>query len=94
MQNNLLDFMARSCHYAQEHIDDIQAWGFDPDIRENRFQCVSYQMACFFAQNTVNGNSGVESDVVLAQLVEHPAKSIVDWNVILDRIAIELGGWK
>lgn len=91
---NLLSFMAKACHYAQEHIDDEEAWPIGEVEREDYLQCVSYQMACFLAQNTVFGYNGVESDVVLKELAEHPMKSERQWTTILEGIVLRLGGWK
>ena len=90
----LATFMAKACHYAQSHIDDEDAWSTDPSMREDYLQCVSYQMACFFAQNTPLGDNGVEWEVVLEELVEHPMKSEKKWLAIIERIAKQLGGWK
>lgn len=91
---NLLSFMAKACHYAQEHIDDEEAWPIGEVEREDYLQCVSYQMACFLAQNTVFGYNGVESDVVLKELAERPMKSESQWTTILEGIVLRLGGWK
>ena len=55
---NLETFLAKSLHYAQEHCGDPQAWSMNHEDRANRFECVSYQVACFLAQNTVNGGQG------------------------------------
>lgn len=90
----LIDFLAQACHYAQEHIDDADAWGVDKDTRENLLQCTSFQVACFLSQNTVDGNQGVDWDVVISQLVEHPAKTIKQWEVIIAELAKQYGGWK
>ena len=90
----ILKFMAQACHYAQEHIDDKYAWSIDRRTREDRLQCVSYQMACFFAQNTVRGDEGVDWDIVMFDLATHPMKSEAEWEKILDEIVTELGGWK
>jgi len=90
----LVTFMAKACHYAQSHIDDEAAWPVEPAEREDYLQCVSMQMACFLAQNTPLGNGGVEWDVVLGELVEHPMKSSNQWEKILNQKAKELGGWK
>lgn len=91
---SLVTFMAKACHYAQEHVDDAQAWRIDEGAREQYFQCVSYQMACFFAQNTALGGDGVDWEVVLDDLIAHPMKSEKKWEQILNRIARKLGGWK
>lgn len=90
----LVTFMAKACHYAQQHIDDAQAWPTDEVEREDYLQCVSYQMACFFSQNTKHGWEGVDWDVVMPELATHPMKSVNHWKKILNQIADELGGWK
>lgn len=90
----LVTFMAKACMYAQEHIDDKDAWPTGKIEREDYLQCVSYQMACFFAQNTPRGDNGVCWDVVLYELAEHPMKSEKQWEKILGKIAEDLGGWK
>jgi hypothetical protein len=86
--------MADACHFAQSHIDDVDAWGDDLSIRADRLQCVSMQMACFFAQNTVDGDDGVDWNIVILFLIVHPMKSSDEWEVILNKIAEEFGGWK
>lgn len=90
----LVDFMARACHYAQEHIDDAAAWSKRSEDRWKYLTCVDYQMACFLAQNTVEGDGGVECGVVLDELTGRPMKSISQWLDILNARAKELGGWK
>jgi len=85
----LATFMAKACEYAQEHID---SW--DGEDREQLLQCTSYQMACFFAQNTRKGKNGVECDIILEELIERPMKTEKEWENILNDIADELGGWK
>jgi len=89
----LVNFMSKACHYAQEHISDPDAWSMKEEDRENMLQCVSYQMACFFAQNTINGNNGVEWEVIINELIGK-TKSEKEWEKILNKIAKELGGWK
>ena len=90
---DLVLFMAKACCFAQEHIDDPQAWSTEEIDRENRLQCVSYQMACFLAQNTVFGEEGVEWEVVIDELVAHPMKTEEQWVEILNAVAKKLGGW-
>lgn len=90
----LVTFMAKACSYAQEHIDDAAAWDTGEGAREQLLQCVSFQMACFFAQNTRDGGDGVDWCVVIKPLIEHPMKSEKKWEQILNRIAKKLGGWK
>ena len=96
---HLLDFMAKACHYAQEHIHDSDAWPTDEESREKYLQCVSYQMACFLAQNTALGGEGVEWDIVLPELVERGddrpfIKSINQWRYMLEILVDDFGGWK
>ena len=95
----LVDFMAEACHYAQEHCGDTETY-LDETDRTELLQCVSYQMACFLSQNTVNGKEGVEWDVVLDDITSteknedgYMVKSIKEWKTILNEIAKELGGW-
>jgi len=89
----LLTMMAKACHYAQQHVDDLESWT-DPQLREYMLECTSYQMACFLAQNTVEGQqAGVEWDVVYADLLAHPGKTEEQWADILGGIAQELSGW-
>lgn len=90
---DLLKFMAKACHYAQEHIDDKDAWSVLPEDREQLLQCVSYQMACFLAQNTHRGDNGVEWDVLFPEIIEHPGKSEEEWSAILEKRAQLYGGW-
>ena len=89
----LLDYLARSCAYAQEHIDDLDAWPSGAVEREGLLQCTSYQIACFIAQGTRLGLNGVSWDVVIPELVQHPAKSEEEWVEIISGIAEEHGGW-
>ncbi len=100
--NKLLDFMAQACHFAQDHIGCPDAWPGDPNDRENMLQVVSYQMACFLSQNTLYGDTGVEWDIVIDELVDNTqnddgimAKSVDEWKKILNDLAMnEFGGWK
>lgn len=90
---SLVTMMAKACHYAQGHIEDRDAWPSDKDARIYLLQCTSYQMACFFAQNTLEGESGVDWDVIITFLVSK-MKSEKEWERILNKIAGELGGWR
>lgn len=91
MKKNLIEFLAKACYYAQSHIDD---WDVENTDREQLLQCNSYQVACFLSQNTVEGNNGVEWDVVLNELVEHPMKSVEQWEKIITNLIKQLGGFK
>jgi hypothetical protein len=94
MKTNLIKFLAKNCYYSQEHIDDSQAWDIDEYNRENRLQCVSFSVACFLSQNTVDGGEGVDWDIVIDDLVKHPMKSEKEWTNIIKRKVKELGGLK
>jgi len=100
-KSKLLDFMAKSCHYAQEHCGDPDAWPSDEHSRTQYLQCTSFQMACFLSQNTKEGSGGVEWNVIIDELVDNNknkngmmVKSVNKWKKILSKIADELGGWK
>ena len=86
--------LAKACHYAQQHIECSDAWDISPENREQLLQCTSFQMACFLSQNTRNGDDGVEWDIVMKELIEHPGKNEEEWQVILNSKAKEFGGWK
>lgn len=90
----LAEFMAEACYYAQAHTDDAEVWSTEPGPRADYLQCTSYQMACFFAEHTVFGDKGVEWDVLIEELVEHPMKSENKWLIIIEKVAQQLGGWK
>ncbi len=90
---DLLTFMANACVYAQEHIDDADAWDTSVGHREELLQCTSFQMACFLSQNTVDGSDGVEWEVVLSELCQHPMKTETEWRAILNDQAAVYGGW-
>jgi hypothetical protein len=86
ISDNLVPFLAQMCAYAQEHVNDADAWPIDPASRSSYFSCTSYQVACFIAQNTIFGSDGVEADVVLDQLIQRPAKTESEWRIVLQPI--------
>lgn len=88
---SLTIFLAKMCHYAQDHLFPFSE-SSETD-RETMFQCTSYQVACFLAQNTRNGTDGVDWDIVLGALTE--AEQTEDWwTLTIERLANSLGGWK
>jgi hypothetical protein len=91
---DLVGHLAKWCSYAQEHIDDLEAWPSGIADREDLLQCTSYQVACFVAQNTKYGHGGVPFDVVLPHLAEHPAKTPAEWEAILRQVIAAYGGLK
>jgi|TARA_R110000803_G_scaffold122915_1_gene190903 hypothetical protein len=91
---DLLDFMAKTCFYSQSHVQDLYG-------RENRLKCTSFIISCFLSENTKEGGSGVESNVILKELVNSPIDSDNqirrtedEWRAILQLRVIEQGGWK
>lgn len=91
-QVDLGHILACACHVAQEHVSDPQAWNHSN--LETYMTCVDYQVACFLAQNTINGYHGVECGVVMEELCSMPPWSIEQWEEIIDRRAKDYGGWK
>lgn len=89
----LTKVLAQACHYAQDHIDHLS----DPEHeaeRTKQLECVGHMLSCFIAQNTPQGCEGVSSDTLLDDLIAHPMKSTDEWEVIIDRVVQEYGGWK
>jgi hypothetical protein len=92
---NLIDYMAKSCYYAQAHTQDWE-WA-DPSHQNDwdyLFQCTSYQIACFLAQNTMLGNAGVESSVILEELCNRELKTEKEWQILISNLVSEHGGLK
>jgi hypothetical protein len=101
--DNLLKFMAKSCYYAQSHCGDADAWDRPHQNTDRKYllQCVSYQVACFLAQNTVEGINGVEFEIVLEELADKTlddngmmVKACSEWESIIQGHVDALGGWK
>lgn len=83
-KKNLIETIACMCHYATEHTDGWEVDG-TPDF-EDLFQCTSYTVACFLAQNTKYGSEGVEWYVIMGSLCERPVKTIEEWRVIASNL--------
>ncbi len=86
----LIRFMANACYYSQDFIKD---WELSLEDREQHLQCTSYQIACFLAQNTKDGNGGVEATIVIDELVGE-TKSEEAWERIIWKLVAEFGGLK
>ena len=86
----LITFLANTCVYAQDHISS-----FEGDKKEKEFcmEATSHVVACFLAQNTVEGNQGVESNVILSKLVKKKKDSAYGEKVI-KKLVKEFGGLK
>jgi hypothetical protein len=93
------NILSKMCHYSQDNIraEDMVDGEFEkPEnqrFRASCLACTSYAVACFIAQNTVAGHSGVESDIVLEELVEGNVKSIEEWEVIIQEVVDLYDGW-
>ena len=79
----LIEFLAKMCHYAQEHLLYKGHEAISESDLAGYMQCTSYQVACFLAQNTVEGEDGVDSNVALDKLCEEPVKSVKEWKKII-----------
>lgn len=88
----LIKFMAQACHYAQDHIDDPRAW--EKHERPHLLQCTGHMIACFLAQNTVDGGEGVDSNIIDKELEAHPMKTELEWERIMRKLIGDLGGLK
>jgi hypothetical protein len=88
----LISMMASMCAYAQEHWEeDFKTT--DVALKEERMAATSFAVACFLALNTVQGNSGVEGEVVLVDLIGKP-KTEAQWRKIIGSLVREYGGLK
>lgn len=87
----LLEFLANLCHYSQTS-PHMSGAGSVAD-EDYLMDLVSYQVACFLANYTVEGGHGVESDIVLSELTG-PRRSLQWWRIRLRRLAKSYGGWK
>jgi len=89
----LLDFLVNLCYYSQ----NAPQLGIEAELEaedaEYWLSLVSYQVACFLANYTVEGSGGVESDVILADLVER-RRSERWWRARMRRLVTSYGGWK
>ena len=84
---DLISFLAKMCYYAQEHINDKDAWSTDRIDRADKLECTSYAVACFLSQHV---NDSVDWDVVIQELSEYPAKPIPQWELIITDIIHKL----
>jgi hypothetical protein len=101
MKVDLIEMLAMICYCAQENICDPEFHSTEFCYRESAFIATSYVIACFLAKYTVNGNEGVESEIVLEQLIDiklddngYMLKSLDKWKDIICNIANEFGGFK
>ncbi len=81
--------------YAQNHVSyptNAHSWDHSRANLEYLFQCTSYSVACFLAQNTNLGCGGVEWDVVIDHLCDMPEKSEEWWIDKISNLIDTFGG--
>jgi hypothetical protein len=93
-KKQFITVMAQICHFSQENVGDPQAYPSKPDELSPYMVNTSYQIACFLAQNTVNGSGGVESDIILDLLCEMPFKSVAYWEGAIGQLVKDCGGFR
>lgn len=86
----LITFIANICVYAQDHFSS-----FEGSEAEKKFamEATSHTVACFIAQNTIDGSQGVETNIVLSKLVKKK-KELPYWEKVISKIVQEFGGPK
>ena len=101
MKVDLIETMSRICYHAQEDVCDPEYHDADFCVRESAFSVTSYVIACLLAKYTFNGHGGVESEIVLAQMIDtslnefgYMLKSLDEWMEIINAIVHSLGGLK
>lgn len=86
----LIDFLVKTCVYAQDHSGDLLAWGpRNSSYLHDAMEHTSYVVACFLAQNTRGGNDGVSYDIVLDKLVG-PVLSERQWTRVITDLVTSL----
>lgn len=97
----LVKTLSQICYYAQDHISDPEVWPTETFDREKYFECTSHTIACFLAQNTVRGDEGVDSNIVLDHLVDRKKnragfmiQTEKRWEKIIERLVDCYGGVK
>ena len=88
----LISMVASMCSYAQEHWAEAFKCA-TTQWKEDCMAATSFAVACFLAQNTVQGNIGVEWEVVLVELIGQP-KTEAQWRKIIGTLVREHGGLK
>ena len=85
----LLKFMAQACESAQDHMQ----YCLDEVNREDYLQCTTYQISCWLCHNTKDGRGGVETNIVLEDLISE-FHSFEWWKRRLQNLVDEFGGWR
>lgn len=88
--NPLITFLANTCVYAQDHISTFQ--GSDAE-KEFSMEATSHTVACFLAHNTVQGEEGVETGILISKLVQKK-KDLAYWERVIKKLVKDYGGLK
>lgn len=88
--NPLVTFLANTCVYAQDHISTFQ--GSDAE-KEFSMEATSHTVACFLAHNTVDGDEGVETGIIINKLVQKK-KNVDYWEKVIQKLIKDFGGLK
>lgn len=89
-EKSLVKFLASACVYAQDHISSFEGSKAE---KEFSMEATSHTVACFIAQNTVDGSQGVETNIVLRKLVKKK-KELPYWEKVIKKLVKEYGGFK
>ena len=85
IMNQLIDFCAKVCYYAQSHSQDEEVWGpRNSSDLYNWMQHTSFTIACFIAENTKHGQDGVEWETVQNESIG-PLLTLEQWREIITR---------
>lgn len=89
-KDEFVSTMAKVCYFAQEHSRD---WSMDCTETvghiQSSFEHVSHVIACFLSQSTIGGASGVESNIVLDQLVNE-ILNLDEWCAYFEKLINDL----
>lgn len=85
----LKTMLANMCFCSHNLLEAIT----DPQLRESMFICTSHTVACAIARNTKYGADGVETNIILAELVNPAQMTYVFWTHTIQKIADGFGGW-
>jgi hypothetical protein len=66
-KDSLIDIIAKICYYAQDHSRLDEPKRSTKKLRK-QMEHVSHVVSCFLAQNTLKGQGGVETEIVLREL--------------------------
>lgn len=86
----LVTFLANTCVYAQDHISTFQ--GSEAE-KEFSMEATSHTVACFLAHNTINGDEGVETGIIINKLVQKK-KDVNYWEKVIQKLVKDFGGLK